>query len=240
MIVFGNQKSGTSVIASLLADLGGLSKTIDIPPLWRDEGAEIVHGRARFGDVVRRHPSYFATELIKEPMMTFFVGQVLDEFPRARCAFVVRDPRDNIRSLLDSRKLPGNLPELTDELRAALGGRVTVDSRVWGGEGENYIGVLAHRWNLAAGGYVEHRERLRLAKYEEFMQAKLAFLGALASDLDIAARHDVSDKLEHDYQPRGNRGAKWGEFFGADNLARIERICGERMAVFGYRTSAAP
>ena len=37
IIVLGNQKSGTSAIAHLLADYGGLSRTIDIPPcgcLW--------------------------------------------------------------------------------------------------------------------------------------------------------------------------------------------------------------
>ena len=35
------------------------------------------------------------------------------------------------------------------ELVNDSGKRVTVDPTVWGGEGENYVGVLAHRWNLA-------------------------------------------------------------------------------------------
>jgi hypothetical protein len=37
------------------------------------------------------------------------------------------------------------------------------------------------------------------------------------------------------YQPRGDRGVSWLEFFGRENLRRIEGICGGRMAQLGYR-----
>lgn len=239
VIVFGNQKSGTSAIAHLLANMCGLTKTIDIQPLMGAAGHAIMAGERRFADVVRQHPECFATGLIKEPMLTFFADQVLDAFPEARAVMVVRDPRDNIRSLLNRRGLPGNLDELSDELRASLGERVTIDPRVWGGAGENYVGVLAHRWNRAADAYLQHAARLELVRYEEFMADKQGSLERLARRLGLEPVHDVSALLDVDFQPRGARGAVWREFFGARNLARIERICGERMARLGYAPTAS-
>jgi hypothetical protein len=234
VIVLGNQKSGTSAIASLLADLCGLTKTIDIPALWGERAFAVMSGERTLAQAIEEDPRPFRSELIKEPSMTFFADQVVEAFPTARLVFVVRDPRDNARSLLNRRGLPGDLEQLTDELRASLGKRVTVDPRVWGGEGENYVGVLAHRWNLAVDNYSAHAARTRLAKYEDFVDDKLGFLRSLAADLDLEPVADVSGKLDRQYQPAGDRGVTWSDFFGASNLERIERICGERMARLGY------
>lgn len=41
-------------------------------------------------------------------MMTFFSEQVVEHFPNTKYVFIARDPRNNIRSLLDSRDLPGD------------------------------------------------------------------------------------------------------------------------------------
>ena len=46
--------------------------------------------------------------------------------------------------------------------------------------------------------------------------------------------NDISDKVDRQYQRRGDRNVSWPDFFGPDNLARIERICGDRMQRFGY------
>jgi len=237
ILVLGNQKSGTSAVAHLLADLCGLSKTIDVEPLWDAKGHAVMQGRARFADVVRRHPRCFSTQLVKEPMMTFFADQVLERFPDAPVVFVVRDPRDNLRSLLNRRGLPGDLEELTPELRASLGGHVTVDPEVWGGAGENYVGVLAHRWNLATDAYLAHAERMELVRYEDFLSDKLGTLERLARCVGRAPLHDVSARLDLDFQPRGDRDARWPSFFGPRNLARIEGICGGRMERMGYAPS---
>jgi len=239
VIVLGNQKSGTSAVASLLADLGGRTKTIDIPALWERRGAEVMRGDRALADVVRADPRPFARCLVKEPMMTFFLDQVREVFPGSKLVFVVRDPRDNARSLLNRRELPGHLDELTDELRAGLGERITVDPAVWGGAGENYVGVLGHRWNLAVENWRRHREACRLVRYEDFLADKLGCLTALARDLGIEPIGDVRDKLDVQYQPRGNRAVSWPDFFGP-NLARLERICGESMAEFGYECARIP
>jgi len=235
VIVLGNQKSGTSAIAHLLADCGGVSKTIDIPPLWPPVGIEIMRRETDFASVVRHHRAQFSTKVIKEPMMTFFVDQVLGVFPEGTYLFVVRDPRDNIRSLLNRRQIPGDLAEIEPDLVPALPPHnVVVDPAVWGGVGENYVGVLAHRWNRAVDSYLRHADRFHLAKYEDFGQDKVGFIEDLAGQVGIAPAKDVSDRVDTQFQPPGEHDTPWEQFFGRENLAHIERICRGRMAILGY------
>ena len=91
---------------------------------------------------------------------------------------------------------------------------------------------------IANGGIPNERaprglEVMRAGK--DFLVDKLGFLRALAVELGLPVRHDVAGRIDVDFQPRGNRGAKWDDFFGARNLARIERICAEGMGSLGYR-----
>ena len=47
--------------------------------------------------------------------------------------------------------------------------------------------------------------------------------------------NDVQDELDRPFQPAGDRSVTWIDFFGPQNLARIESICGEEMRALGYR-----
>ena len=236
IIVLGNQKSGTSVIAHLLADYGGLSKTIDIPPLWRSNTLKILSGEVPFREVVVKHRYYFSTGLIKEPYMTFFIEQVFEVFPEARYVFVVRDPRDNIRSILNRMDIPGDInafSNLTRNLR--FGYRIMLNTEVWGiNKTKNLVEILAHRWNKAGDSYLLHQDRMIMAKYEDFLADKNGFIEGLAQKLTIKKKFDITDNLDIQYQPRGNRFVSWEDFFGEQNLTNIETICGERMKSFGY------
>jgi hypothetical protein len=239
ILVLGNQKSGTSAIGHLLADYGGLSKTIDIPVLWGYRGLEVMTGTRRFADVVRNNAYFFSTDVIKEPMMTFFPDQVAERFPEGHYIFIVRDPRANIRSLLDSRGLPGDRstlrPEDTQHLSA---GRTLLDDDAWQIPAENYVGLLARRWNRAVEGAITLNSRVscfQLVKYEDFVDDKYASIQRIASALGIQERQDISERLDQHYQPRGpNRGVDWGDFFGAENLSRINNLCAKNMSRLGY------
>jgi hypothetical protein len=235
ILVFGNAKAGTSAIAHLLADYGSLSKQIDVPPLWAPRGQTIMRGDVAFAEVVKRNRRYFSAELIKEPFMTFFAGQVLDFFPRSKAVFVVRDPRENIRSMLNRRKIPGHLEELDPALLPQEAKyQILVDAEVWGGADENYVGILAHRWNLAVDNCFRRRDRMVVARYEDFLEDKSGFIARLAVPLGIVGKNDISHEVDVQFQPAGVRGVPPVEFLGPANLARIERICADRMPLFGY------
>ncbi len=233
IIVLGNQKSGTSAIAHLLADATGLTKTVDIPPLWPPTLIDIMHGNLTFAETVRKNKYYFSTQLIKEPNLTFMADQVFAYFPKAKYIFIVRDPRDNIRSILNRRKLPGNLDAISDEIIPPKWRGVIFDTDVWGGAGENYIGVLAHRWNKAVAEYLKYEQQIVLVRYEDFMADKVGSITDLAQTLSLKPLHDISDKVDIQYQRKGDHSVKWQDFFG-DNLPVIERICHDYMIRMGY------
>lgn len=238
VIVLGNQKSGTSAIAHLLADFGRLTKTIDIPPLWSPVAIKIMSGEINFVTIVKRYKSYFSTNLIKEPEMTFFADEVFKTFSHAKYVFVVRDPRDNIRSILNRMKIPGHLEEIDELSFFAL--KITyqpmLDAKIWGGnKSENYVCALAHKWNRAVDNYLQHKDRMILAKYEDFLADKYGFIAKIAQQLHIPEKANISDKLDVQYQPAGDRNISWEAFFGVENLKHIEHICSSRMKVFDYK-----
>lgn len=236
LIVLGNQKSGTSAIAHLLADYAGLSKTIDIPELWWPTLARLLRGEMHLADLARRYPHRFAAQLIKEPNLTFFYDDVKTVHPMASFVFVVRDPRDNIRSLLNRLSLPGNLTAYSiAEHRLEPAWAVIFDAPLWGwDEVQHYIDVLAIRWNRAVDVYREHADEMVLVRYEAFIADKMGTIEHLAERLGLPRMSDITDRLDIPYQPRGERDVPWEAFFGRENLARIERLCRERMEALGY------
>lgn len=237
VLVLGNQKAGTSAIAHLLADYCGLSKTVDIPALWPPHVNEIITGRRTLRSVVRRNRQCFFRDLVKEPNFCFVCAQLRGLFPKARSVYVVRDPRDNIRSLLNRLNLPGNREhaELKAPLRDGPWGYL-FRPEAWGlaPPDGNYIDMLAARWNAAVQCFLNDPDGFVLVKYEEFVRAKLASITRLATALELKRVNDVSARLDTQYQPAGQRHVGWPDFFGDVNLRRIQCMCGDLMARFGY------
>lgn len=235
VIVLGHQKSGTSAIANLLADCADLTRSIDIPQLWPPIGFEIMQGKKRLIDVVNENKVPFSKQLIKEPMLTFFYDEVKAIFPQGRYIFICRNPFDNIRSLLNSRQIPGNLETLSDSYRPTNPfHKNIVDSSLWGGGEENYIGVLSNRWNKAVDVFLNAPEEFVLIRYEDFLVDKVGSITSLAHELGLMVKNDITKKVDIQYQPRGNREVSWEKFFGLSNLQLIERICSSRMKVLDY------
>src|SRR5882724_5729315 len=94
VFILGNQKSGTSAIATLLAEATGLSLTLDIlPEIKNPRYPQVVRGELRFRDFVRRYKLCFSRHIIKEPNITLLHDRLRAYFPEAQFVFVVRDPR---------------------------------------------------------------------------------------------------------------------------------------------------
>lgn len=239
IFVLGHQKSGTSAVAALLAELTGSSVTIDLlnEDRWPTY-AKVASGWMSFERFVRRNRLDFSREIVKEPNLTFFYPQLAERFPAARFVMVVRDPRTNAKSVLDRLGLPGDRGSIPEEQVRALrhGWNLMFDPSWLDLEAGNYVELLAQRWNLCADVYLDRPEAMRLVRYEDFRAAKLETLESLAADLGLERRHDIRGRLDNQFQPAGNRGVGVEHFFGSDNLARIENACGERMRRFAYET----
>ncbi len=245
VIVLGNQKSGTTVIAALLAESAGCAVTLDIFFRFRRPVlARLLTGRDSLDRFIRRHPYWFSHPIIKEPSLTFFHDDLRRLFPSARFVFIVRDPRDNIRSILNRLRLPGNLPDLPPQALNALpanrGWRLILEGTLFGTRGDTYIDVLAQRWNRTADVAWQHCDTLTLIRYEDFLKDKAGTIERLARTVALEPLHDVTDKVDVQYQPRGDRDVSWIDFFGKENLRRIELLCAARMRRFDYPPSLEP
>lgn len=237
VFVLGHQKSGTSAVAGLLAAISGSSVSIDLRREIEDLLIpEIVRGAATIEELVRRNRADFAAGIVKHPNLTLVARELFDSFPASPAVFVIRDPRDNIRSILDRLLIDGTTTDLSNDQWQAI-------PRAWqlvlgldrSGSRPNHLDALCDRWLLMGGQYLDHRDRMELIRYEDFVADKRGAIEALARSLDLRTDGDIDSLLDHQFQPRGShRGLAFGDFFGENNLDRIERRCGTMMAEFGY------
>jgi hypothetical protein len=241
VLILGNQKTGTSAIAKLLALATGLSVTIDLPRMIRDARPNMHVTELSLPNLIAQNKREFSRDIVKEPALTFIYKQLVQGFPQSPIIFVTRDPRDNIRSILDRVSLPGNASQLCEsDLQSveAAWRFYTLDGH-WLGHAElPYIDRLAARWNLAADIYLQHPDSMVLVRYEDFVSDKAGTIARLAESIGKPVVSDITAQVNVQYQRQGrNRGANWHDFFGTENLARIEDLCDSRMRSFGYQRS---
>ncbi len=101
--VFGNQKSGTSLLAAALAEVCDTAFTNDLALERYSPTYRHLHPSDSnyLETVINRSRHRFASGVFKEPSLTFFWEDLLARFSDAKAIFVVRNPFDNIRSCLD-------------------------------------------------------------------------------------------------------------------------------------------
>ncbi len=236
IFVLGNQKSGTTAVAALLALYGGRSATLDILHVPADILLKLHSGKLPVWDFVKQNKLDFSRAIIKEPWLTFFSSEIYRYFPASRVVMIVRDPRDNIRSILNRLELPGDLEVLGTSVLEACPPpwRLVLDSSWLGVSGNTYVEMLAARWNLAADAYLKNVDEMILIKYEEFIADKIGVIGSLAKRLSIPYVNDISSKIDFQFQPAGDHNGASESFFGQQNLRLINRTCDKRMKLLGY------
>ena len=242
IIVLGHQKCGTSVIAALLGEISGRSVSIDLLREVKRPTFQHVHsGTLSLERFIRTNRLEFSRDIVKEANLTPMYQALRLRFPSARFAFVIRDPRDNIRSILQRLRLPGR-PEQSDPTvlaNVSPAWRLVLHGDWLGLHGKDYVEMLAARWEhfaeiaLAAGAEVES------LRYEDFCADKAAAIGDFARRLGLPADHDIAGRTEVQYQSRGDHRNSWVDYFGAHHLTRIESICARGMAAFGYSASGS-
>ncbi|GAA0487051.1 hypothetical protein GCM10008986_10620 [Salinibacillus aidingensis] len=239
LFVLGNQKSGTSAIGALLAELTNKSVTIDLVGIYEPNQTKLHKQEITFPEFVKKNKYDFSKEIIKEPSLTFLYDDIKSYFETNTNVFIVRDPRDNLRSILNRVDLPGNVEDLaetfpTEWKKAPVNWKRVIDSRWLGMPGDNYIEWMAYRWLKCIEIYEQNKEDFILIKYEDFIADKEGSIKKLAEQLDLPVLNDISSKVDIQYQPAGNRKVNKKEFFGEKNLKRIEDICGTKMKEYGY------
>ncbi|MGI8875709.1 MAG: sulfotransferase family protein [Egibacteraceae bacterium] len=237
VFVVGNQRSGTSVIAQLMGEMAGLSTAIDLyDEMIRPSYHEVLAGTLDIASFVDKNRLDFSRDLVKEPNLTFLCDELARFFPRAQTVFVVRDPRDNIRSILNRLQVPGDLADLDHRAFAAItpAWRMILDSAGAALPDGNYIARLAHRWVRMARVYRDHEESMVLIRYEDFVQDKEESLRQLVRQVGRAPAHDVTARLDVQFQRPGDAAVPLQEFFGQQNLEAIEAVCASEMRFFGY------
>ena len=234
--ILGMQKSGTSAVAGLVALRTGVPVAIDLAREWRR--STIVRAAASdraFDRFVRRNAADFARPIVKEPHLTFVHERLLNRWPDARVAIVVRDPVMTIRSILDRLELPGDVDELSADQLASVpqAWRCVLDNRWLGIEAPHFIDQLALRWRRAASLAISMGDRWPMIRYEAFEEDKIGVVDELATFLGHEPVASIGTFLDRPFQPRGARRPP-SEVFGR-NLQRILDSTGDLAERLGYR-----
>jgi hypothetical protein len=234
--IFGNQKAGTTAIAGLLAAATGETLIADFRGAREPYLGPLLRGDTSIADFVARNAWAFSAPIVKEPSLSFVAPALLNYFPVSRAVFIVRDPWANIRSILGRLTMRGdaNAPVREDGRRLNPTWQSILAGRDLGFAPDHYIDTLAKRWVRAAQICETLGERVAVLRYEDFNRSKQQTIAGLIGALNLTARNDISNILNYPFQRSGQSDGSMAEFFGP-NLARIDAICAETAARFGYQ-----
>lgn len=243
ILVLGTRKSGTSVIANLLADIGGLSRTIDIPELWDNEWdvkKRLHDGALDIDSFINHNPHRFATDIVKEPSLTYLFDQIYCRFPEIRYVYITRHPVDYVRSILDRvhidpHKLPMDIEEV-DRLSIYPGWKKLLRGEIiCQGDVTSLPETLIVRWRKAQRIYLANKKVFRILRYEDFMKDRELAIKKLAGDLDVPQRFSITNRISEQFQPKGaHRDESIYELFSNEVIKKMEELCEEEIRRLGY------
>lgn len=240
VILLGPPKSGSTIIAALLAEVAEQPVTLDVTRSIPDLGWRLTtwQGITKLDSFVFKYKKEFSRPVIKEPALTYFHPQLEKIFPKAQFVMIMRSPHHTIRSILDRLKIPGDLDVIDYddwiELLKTPVWRLSMQGNWIGKPTNNYIEGLAQHWLMAAETYLSSPGDFRLIRYEDFVENKATEINRLAEDMGFSVKRDVSNKVDKQYQTKGNAEVDLHEFFGEKNYQIINNICGEAAAALGY------
>jgi len=232
LFVFGNQKSGTSAISGLLSEATGRSLIADFGGAQEPFIGELIRGEIPAARYVARNAWAFSAFIVKEPGLTFAAPALMDHFAQSHAVIVLRNPWHNIRSMLERLDVRGDADRVIPGKRRI--------NRTWqsilagtdlGLPPAHYIDILSQRW-LTAAQIAGQLRRTSVIRYEDFANGKRYTIEKLARECGWPVVSDISEKLDHAFQPRG-RGADPRTFFGK-NYERIGAIAGSKAVELGY------
>jgi len=179
----------------------------------------------RFAARIRRKQGG-ARFLEKTPEHALQLDYLLDHFPAADIVFVVRDPRDGLRS---AKNFPGYWATLPDEDRT--GGYITT-------------------WKECVEAYRRHCEHtaIELVRYEDFCRRPDETLSTMADAIGLTVQdhqldpqsYGATSATEVDGHTRlqepitAKSVGKWKDELAQEEIARVERVLADEMTTLGY------
>lgn len=229
LIVLGNQKSGTTAIAALIAKATRQSVTLDF--FFREPRSvrKIVEGQSSLRDFIEANRAYFSKEIIKDPDLTFIYPQLREIYPNSKTVFILRDPVSNVKSILNRLGLPGKLEVLSDEKRGELDETLpewfdVMDGSRFGHRDANPVIALLRRAILSHEMCCRYQDDFFVVRYEDFLTDKKGYIERLCAKLGIPVSRDISDHVDVQYQPKGKSSVDLVEFFGHENMQKIREL----------------
>ena len=150
IVVGGMPKSGTTAIAALLARATELAYCND--PFYQLDNYGVVYreelfsGKLPLKQLWQRYQHIFAGGVVKDPNFSLLLSDLSALFPAAKHVFLVRDPKHNIRSILNRLKLPGQPAGVQLDFKAySTGWQCILQGAAPTIPGEDYIEKMARR-----------------------------------------------------------------------------------------------
>ncbi|WP_188109770.1 sulfotransferase domain-containing protein [Pseudohalioglobus sediminis] len=240
IFILGNQKSGTSAIASLLGEMTGKSVAVDLAKDFHAPAFQRVGRQMSLAEYRRLNAVEFSKDIIKEANLTPMFDDLRSSYSDARFVFVVRDPRTNIRSILQRLDLSGRPEEVDSSALQDISEtwRLILDSGWLGISGDDYVTRLASRWQLFSDIASSNVDDFQIIRYEDFLVDKVGSIERLVDGLSLDRVHDIAEQTDIQYQAKGDHSVSLNAFFGARNLERIDAICKKGMRFFRYARGA--
>lgn len=225
IVILGNQKSGTSAVAALLAKATGQTASIDLKmqvvcPLYD----RLESGNLSFTRFVGINSYSFSRQIVKEPELTFHYDQLIRRFPHSKVVFVHREATENIRSIYERLGFSGDTATIPNSKLAHL-------PRAWQlilgcdkfGDDQSVpvLENLCQRWNIAAETEIMAGNRAEHISYKAFKKDKEPTIRNLAERLSLPIKHSIREDLNINYQPPSRSGLKAANFFPQHNLDLI-------------------
>lgn len=219
-LIFGVQKSGTSVIANTLAYCSKQSLTMDHKSLWpilETPKSE------RFKFIVRqfrRHPITLGSTFLKEPCMTL-CPEMFVQFGAEKYLLVIRNPLQTARSILDRLGVPIDAETIDlDSIPPAWRGLFTHSSN-----SETPFIRLIEYWRMCMENDFWSRPNAIIIQYEDFIRNPEDEVASILNRLNMTKKRPASHIINAQVQPLGaNRERDVADMLPNDILQKALRI----------------
>jgi hypothetical protein len=225
IFILGNQKSGTSAICGLLGEATNSTYVIDFVGAWSPYISNLINNKTPMSKFIKQNSWAFSHQIIKEPNLTFVASKLVTAFPNSDFIYVVRNPFDNIRSILNRLNMSGKCSQIDDFSNFNETWTSILKGTDLGIESNNPIEVLATRWNCSIKQYLENPNRFILVRYEDFNLDKVGCIKKLASNTHLPFSNDIKSLTEKNFQPKGDNSQKILDYFGEKNHKLIKENC---------------